>query len=186
MNQLLDLLIGFSSVAGLWVFAFWIYPEFRVTQFRQQMFALRDEMFLCAMNGQMSFSDDAYKRLRRMENGFIRFAHRMSLPHFILATVLSKRQAKTRVGFKSKFNDSINHLPIGTQRIYIEYLERMNSLLIRHLFLSNPLMFFTIISVMPLSAFSIVARCLDFAKSKLSSRIDTMDTVAYVAGSPME
>ena len=58
------------------MFVWW--PEQRVDLFRQQMFALRDELFDFAMGGNIGFDDPAYLRLRDLMNGFIRYAHNVT------------------------------------------------------------------------------------------------------------
>ncbi len=58
------------------MFLFW--PEQRVVLFRQQMFALRDELFDFALEGKIEFDDPAYTQLRELMNGFIRYAHNLT------------------------------------------------------------------------------------------------------------
>ncbi len=57
---------------------FWVWPEQRVDLFRQQMFALRDELFDFAADGKIKFDDPAYVLLRQLMNGFIRYAHNLT------------------------------------------------------------------------------------------------------------
>jgi len=58
------------------VFEFW--PIQRADIFRQQMFALRDELFDFAAQGGIKFDDPAYILLRHLMNGFIRHAHNLT------------------------------------------------------------------------------------------------------------
>ena len=55
-----------------------LWPCVRLDNFRQSMFALRDEMFDFAANGNISFNDPAYLLLRKSMNGFIRYAHNLT------------------------------------------------------------------------------------------------------------
>ena len=57
---------------------------------RQQHFELRDQLFLLAMNGRMSFSDSVYRELREMLNNRIRMAHRLRLSDFIAWLIVHK------------------------------------------------------------------------------------------------
>src|SRR6266566_4122568 len=68
------------SSLGLWVLFQWLYRDYRVDLFRQRVFALRAELFEVGASGKISFDDPAYRMLRSMMNGYIRFAHRISLP----------------------------------------------------------------------------------------------------------
>ena len=68
------------SLAGLWWFLFWPYRDLRVDKFRQEMFALRDELFdYAGSSAQLSFDDTSYGILRSAINGFIRHGHRFTL-----------------------------------------------------------------------------------------------------------
>jgi hypothetical protein len=57
---------------------FWLWPEQRTDLFRQQMFALRDELFDFAADGKVVFDEPAYILLRQLMNGFIRYAHNLT------------------------------------------------------------------------------------------------------------
>src|SRR5437016_2293052 len=74
------------SLVGLWVLFHWLYRDYRVDLFRQRMFALRAELFDMAAAGRIAFDDPAYGKLRGMLNGYIRFAHRVSLPLLLFAS----------------------------------------------------------------------------------------------------
>jgi hypothetical protein len=58
------------------IFRFW--PAQREDMFRQQMFALRDELFDFAMEDRITFDHPAYILLRQLMNGFIRYAHNLT------------------------------------------------------------------------------------------------------------
>ena len=58
------------------LFSWW--PEQRIDIFRQQMFALRDELFDFALEGEIEFDNPAYTQLRELMNGFIRYAHNLT------------------------------------------------------------------------------------------------------------
>jgi hypothetical protein len=71
VQSLLTLVVLAIVILSLW-------PEQRVDLFRQQVFALRDELFDFAADGKISFSDPAYILLRQLMNGFIRYAHNLT------------------------------------------------------------------------------------------------------------
>jgi hypothetical protein len=76
-----ELGIIIQSVLTLIVLAFVVlelWPEQRIDLFRQQMFALRDELFDFAADGKIAFNDPAYVLLRQLMNGFIRYAHNLT------------------------------------------------------------------------------------------------------------
>ena len=67
-----------TSLTALIVFAYHFWPVMRLDEFRQSMFAVRDELFDFALSGKVSFDDPAYKLLRQSMNGFIRYAHQLT------------------------------------------------------------------------------------------------------------
>jgi hypothetical protein len=69
------------------VIVFTLWPEQRVDLFRQQMFAVRDELFDFAADGKISFEEPAYVLLRQLFNGFIRYAHNLT-PYRVLMSFL--------------------------------------------------------------------------------------------------
>jgi hypothetical protein len=58
---------------------FKIVPMFRLDCYRQKMFAVRDELFDYAADGNISFADPAYVLLRNQMNGMIRYGHQLTL-----------------------------------------------------------------------------------------------------------
>jgi hypothetical protein len=59
-----------------------LWPTYRLDYFRQNMFAVRDELFDFAAGGNISFNDPAYRLLRQSMNGFIRYAHNLTFYRF--------------------------------------------------------------------------------------------------------
>lgn len=80
----------FSAIAlvGL-AFLLELFRQQEIDRFRQRMFELRDALFLDAANGLIDFDHPAYGELRTTMNGFIRFAHRLSIWHALIGTALS-------------------------------------------------------------------------------------------------
>ncbi len=66
------------SLIILVLVTFRLWPAQREDQFRQQIFALRDELFDFAAEGNIGFDDPAYILLRQLMNGFIRYAHNLT------------------------------------------------------------------------------------------------------------
>src|SRR5882762_3750422 len=77
-NELGILIRSVLSLIVLVFVMFRLWPEQRIDLFRQQMFALRDELFDFAADENVSFEHPAYKLLRELMNGFIRYAHNLT------------------------------------------------------------------------------------------------------------
>ena len=85
-----EVVTSLVSLAGLLVLLR-LYRDYSVDRFREEMFALRDEMFDFAASGGIAFGSPAYGRLRLTMNGFVRRAPRMRLMEIVLFRALSRR-----------------------------------------------------------------------------------------------
>jgi len=84
-------ILQFSVVAIFGaVVLFKILPEVRLDSFRQQMFAIRDELFDFAADGHISFQHPAYVLLRRQMNGFIRYGHHLTVFRMLMSFAIHK------------------------------------------------------------------------------------------------
>ena len=72
-----------------------LWAEHRLDAFRQEMFAIRDDLFDYAADDNISFNDPAYRLLRRYMNGFIRYAHQLTFFRFCMTFVKIKLSGKT-------------------------------------------------------------------------------------------
>jgi hypothetical protein len=87
-TQVAEVLQLTSVLAVASLFIFKLLPARRVDSFRQGMFAVRDELFDYAADGQIAFDDPAYLALRRQMNGMIRYGHQLTLFRALLGGLL--------------------------------------------------------------------------------------------------
>ncbi|HXP69290.1 MAG TPA: hypothetical protein VOA88_08405 [Candidatus Dormibacteraeota bacterium] len=74
----------------IWVFVFYFWKDYCLAVFRADIFTVRDELFMYAAKGNISFDDPAYKMLRHRMNVSLRYGHEFTLARFILGlTMLS-------------------------------------------------------------------------------------------------
>ncbi len=85
--------LQFVVVAILWaILLFGLIPYARLDGFRQEMFAIRDELFDYAADGNIAFDHPAYMLLRKQMNGLIRYGHQLTVFRFSM-TVISHKVA---------------------------------------------------------------------------------------------
>lgn len=71
------------------------YPDSAIALARHDLFRQRDALFDIAADGHVGFDHPGYKAAREMLNGFIRYAHDLSLTQLILTrTLLAAQKAK--------------------------------------------------------------------------------------------
>ena len=177
--------LGFSvvifslvSLFGLWVILFWLHRDFCVDHYRQQLFALRDELFDESHSGLLSFDHPAYGMLRATMNGFIRFGHNMNLVQVILFFFLT-RSTETE-SFEERWKETTHSLSLDTLKRLDYYRNQMNLLTIKYLIMSSPLL---VATVVPTLAFWLLARY--WFRQTLSlfrSLLDIIDNAAMNEG----
>ena len=125
-----NLIVSFAGLLTLWAFWHYLWKPQRVDIFRQRLFAIRDELFDLAADGEISFCEPAYTRLRFLVNGMIQYAHRISLPLLLVSLTLMKEYPKSiRVDWK----ETLNATPEGARLKLLRIHERMDDAFAKHL-----------------------------------------------------
>lgn len=117
---------------------------YREDRFRQNMFALRDELFDYALSGKISFDHPAYTILRTSMNGMIRFAHRVTLTHMLTAYGLKRAMGTDLLiqNHQRHLEDSFNQVANLETRLRLREIHvRMQALLAEHLVKSSLVVF---------------------------------------------
>ena len=77
-------------ILALWHVAFNVYPHSAIALARYNLFELRDDLFNLAAEGKLDFRSPGYRACRQMINGFIRYAHDMSLMQMVTTQLVAK------------------------------------------------------------------------------------------------
>jgi hypothetical protein len=86
---------------------------------RQQLFAIRDELFDFAADGGIDFDEPAYRELRGDINSLIRFAHKLSFARMIFAPWGIPDDHPAAVSVR-KWTERVNQLPPLARRKLFE------------------------------------------------------------------
>jgi hypothetical protein len=71
----------------LWIFVFWFWKDYRLDVFRENVFEFRDNLFMFASEGGVSFDHPAYRLLRHRLNVLLRYAHFFTFSKFFTAFI---------------------------------------------------------------------------------------------------
>ena len=181
MNEMTMYWQSLISLMLLVVFLFWIYRDYRIDKFRQNLFALRDEFFEEAARGKLRFDDPAYGVLRSTMNGAIRFAHRFNLSHSLLFLFLARRDKKLiALSYEKRLATILHDLSDEQRRLALNYHMKMNILILEHMVMSSPVLLMTVIIplVFVLLTRISAARLVSIFKPSL----DQIDDLAWVTG----
>ena len=175
MNALLSLI-------SLSLIVFMIVPmwnRYRTDKYRQELFGIRDELFLDAAKGRISFSSNAYIVTRTVLNGLIRFEHKASFSRILLIMVLYPQGTSGRTGsaVAAAFEASAEQDRVGCG----SYIVSAHKTVAKHLARSPYLL---VISVPFVIAFWI-ARAGSLSErsvTKLKRQFSALDNAAYAEG----
>jgi hypothetical protein len=154
------------------------YQRFRVDKVRQELFAIRDELFDQARDGKISFESEAYRATRTTLNGAIRFAHRLSFSRLIMFGVMLKHRADAGAGFTRAMNAS----SARDRELCRAYMARADIAMITYVF-SSPLV---IALIVPQILIVVLARfgysVAEGVLRKCKSQIADFNRVFYLEG----
>lgn len=130
-NQL-QMLAVLSLAAFVWLK---LLPMQRLDELRQQLFAVRDEMFDYAAAGKISLDDPAYVLLRTQMNGFIRFGHQITLFRLVMSACVRRVSGTPmRTTWTDQWSRSIARISNeAVRRDMVRFHERALSIVAKHL-----------------------------------------------------
>jgi hypothetical protein len=131
----------------IWIAIFVFWRNYRIDKFRDELFALRNELFDYAAKGGVSFDEPAYGILRNTMNGLLRYAERISFMHTVLAnTVQRLRPNPVYAKMFQMWPLALNRLEEPQRDAIQRFNARLRSILIQHVVTSSPLpMLFVIV-----------------------------------------
>jgi hypothetical protein len=83
MNDPYIVLKSAFTLAAFWVFIFYFWREYRIDAFREQVFSLRNRMFMYVAENNVGFDNPAYLILRNRMNVVLRYAHEFTMARFL-------------------------------------------------------------------------------------------------------
>jgi hypothetical protein len=100
-----------TALIAIFVLLLWLWPAARLDRFRQDMFAVRDELFDYGRSGKIRFSDPAYRLLRQLMNGFIRYAHQLTFFRVCMMSLMwMTLEDKPRLEWSENWNKAVKDI----------------------------------------------------------------------------
>ena len=131
MEHFAQIIAFFASIAALAGVVSLLHHQ-SVDEVRSDLFALRDEMFLYAADHGL-LDADAYRNLRGIMNGFIRYAHRLTATRVIVMTVASNLLHRENKSFSAEWNVLVNKLPIESRAKMRSFCQKNEMILAAYL-----------------------------------------------------
>jgi hypothetical protein len=103
-----------------------------VDETRSDLFALRDQMFLYAVDNNL-LDTDAYRQLRYLMNDFIRYAHRLSATRVLMIYIASMKIRPPVSRFSSTWSRSLLVLSNHDREEMQSFLQRHKLIIVTHI-----------------------------------------------------
>lgn len=142
MNQIGSALnLGFGLFL-LWVLYYCGWRLYRIDKVRNDLFELRNELFLFAAEGRISFRDPAYFSLRRRIEALIRFAHTICFTRSVVFATLQNRFPipELEQRYKAWFA-AVGNLPPEPRAKIQDIHERVQRAIVAQMLLNSPALF---------------------------------------------
>jgi hypothetical protein len=103
-----------------------------VDETRSDLFDVRDQMFLYAVDNNL-LDTDAYRQLRYLMNDFIRYAHRLSATRVLMIYISSMKIRPPTSRFSSTWNRSLLELSYTDREEMQSFLQRHKLIIVTHI-----------------------------------------------------
>lgn len=183
------------SVALIWwLFAF-LWRDYRIDKCRQNLFAIRDELFDFANEDNISFRHPAYGMLRSTINGSIQYSHRVGLLEFLFFGFIgrTKNSEELTGRFTAKWRDALSDLDEPTRKQMLQFRHRVHLVIVEQVVFTSFLLVFTafalvlfvLLKLMGTTIRDLVYRVVNrVVKSRIISAIvESMDATAHTTAS---
>ncbi len=129
-------------IVGLTFVLLKLWAEHRLDAFRQEMFAIRDELFDYAAAGNLSFDAPAYRLLRRFMNGFIRYGHQLTFFRICVTMIELKLAGYTSESkWTEEWRKSLERIrDDGVQKALVQFHDRAMMCVANRLILGSPVL----------------------------------------------
>ena len=132
LNSLLHVTVAVFALSLFWVF---VIPRIVLDTFRQDLFAVRDELFDWFLSNNLSLSLPAYRESRKMMNTMIRHAGSLDYYSILLARLMKvSGDVPTEQGTAEQY---MTELPQDLQADYMQFICRARLLVFRHIAINS-------------------------------------------------
>lgn len=125
-------IIFWAVMFGIFFVWFNDYAQYNLDRTRQRLFAIRDQLFMDAVEGRIDMDSEAHQMMRAMLQGSIRFTERLSMFRLIRLILLDQR-INFSEGYNTSLAEALRQVDGKQRKVIHKALEDMNMVLINHL-----------------------------------------------------
>ncbi len=118
----------------LWIMFFTLHRSFHIARTRQRLFGTRASLFNAALEGKIGFDEPAYRQVRQVLNGIIRFTHNLSFFRMLAIVIFNQYVHKDLLGhFNSQLEKALDKLTLEQKELLLNSLDEAHLQIVRHL-----------------------------------------------------
>jgi hypothetical protein len=114
---------------GLWIGICYLWRDFRNDSYREDIFSVRDEMFLYAAEGKISFDHPAYALLRLRMNRLLRHGLELTMTRLLILSLICD---DVRSDSFNTWERAVEQLPDVTREQFKDFNLRINIFVFQH------------------------------------------------------
>jgi hypothetical protein len=180
---------GWIFVVGLWVLFFWLYRDYRLDAFRQDLFVLRDELFGLAAKGKVPFDSKAYGMLRSSINGNIQFGHRcgfLDILCFFLFTRRDECRNRAAEAYRAKWSDAVSTLNPEARAAIEDIRTRMHLRIAQQIISTSAVLMVTLVTLLGWVLLCVVRNAVVrtvsnwFSRPRIGQYLDLFDSASVL------
>lgn len=167
-GELITVIRSLLGLFWLWVVVFYLWPDFRHDAFRNDLFSLRDEMFLYAAKGNIPFGHPAYTMLRTRMNRLLLHGHDFTLTRMIFVI---QTHDLGRNEWLEQWEKVVAELPVDVQTVMRDFHLRVSIFVLQHV------VFYSFFRYMLLRPLMVLIEVRNVMKStKLTSGVEKLES----------
>lgn len=168
------------GLACLWFFLAYLWRNYRIDALRDELFCLRDKLFMYAAEGNIDFGHPAYSILRERMNALIRYAHEFTLTKLLIALVMIRRHKEywQQHPWIVKWEQAVKQLPEHAQTAMNSFNSSLMFAMLKHMVYRS---FFRYLLVRPLAPFVRIS-----VRSEVVSNPQVVSSVERVESDALE
>lgn len=159
------------ALFALWIAVYYLWPDFRNDTFREDVFSVRDEMFLYAAQGKIGFDDPAYTISRDRMNGLLRHGHELTFTRMVLILATHSME---KPNVLTRWEAAVEELPPQTQAKMKEFNVRVVIAVLQHVVFYS---FFRYMALRPVMFFVPLRKVVEVVESpKVASGVERLES----------
>jgi len=138
-----------TLIVSTWWLWFIQYKKFFIDDTRQKLFSIRDELFIAASRGEISFDDKLYGMTRITLNGAIQYTHDLTVAKLLGSIILGKFLGETPQlkNYRDSWSQAFSELEPSAKKLILKTHRDMHRAMFNHIARSSLLLMAVIIPI---------------------------------------